>query len=149
MAGAGGTFFETPNGLINARGKSFWDRTNQLKLLGTYFAPHGIRISGVLRYQTGQPYTRTFTVAGLNQGTITVFAEPAGSQRLPNVTTADLTFAKSFSVGNGRLEGSFDLFNIANANTVTSINTSSGSAFNQVLNFLAPRVFRFGIRYNF
>jgi len=149
VAAGPGTFFETPNGLINARGKPFWDRTNQLKALGSYFAPYGIRISGVLRYQTGQPYARWFTVSGLNQGTITVAAEPAGSQRLPSVTTADLTFAKQFNVGKGRLEGSFDIFNIANANYVTSINSGSGSAYNRVLNFLSPRVFRFGVRYNF
>jgi hypothetical protein len=141
--------FENPNSLINARGVGQWDRTNQLKLLGTYFAPWGVRISGVLRYQTGAPFARTFTVAGLNQGTITVLAEPFGAERLPNVTTGDITFAKSFKVGRGNLEGSVDVFNIANANDVTSLNVSSGSRYNQVLNFLSPRVVRFGVRYNF
>ena len=143
------SLFTNPNTLINSRGKPFWDRTNQFKLLGSYYAPYAIRISGVLRYQTGQPISRTFNVTGLNQGTFSILAVPVGDERLPNVTTADITIAKAFEPGFGilTLEGSF--FNIANANTVTAINTNSGSAFGNVTNFLSPRIFRFGIKYMF
>lgn len=141
--------FESPNDLINSRGKLFWDRTNQLKLLGSYYAPYGIRISGVLRYQTGQPLTRTFPVRGLPQGTFTVLAVPVGTERLPNVTTGDVTVAKAFEPGRGVLTVEGSLFNIANANIITDINTSSGSAFGNVTNFLSPRIFRFGVKYQF
>ena len=95
-------FFDNPNNLINARGKSFYDRTNQFKFAGTYIAPRAVRLSGVIRAQTGQPTARTFTVSGLNQGTVTILAEPIGGRRLPNVFTADLTVSKSFALGAGR-----------------------------------------------
>lgn len=144
-------FHENPNNLINARGKSFYDRTNQFKLAGTYLAPRGFRISGVFRAQTGQPIARTFQVSGLNQGTNTILSGPIGSERLPGVVTADITIAKAFDLGRGNmaLVPEVAIFNIANANTVTSVITSSGSAFGQVLNFLSPRIFRFGMRFNF
>ncbi len=141
--------WETPNGLINTSGKPFWDRTNQLKLLGSYYAPYGIRISAVFRYQTGQPVARTFLVGGLPQGTFTVIAEPVGTRRLPNVATGDITIGKSFNPGFGMLTVDGSFFNIANANTVTGINTSSGSSYGNVTNFLSPRIFRFGLRYQF
>jgi len=141
--------FDNPNNLINAKGKGTWDRPHQFKLLGSYLAKYGIRISGVMRYQSGAPFGRTFTVAGLNQGTITVLAETVGTQRLPNVITGDISVGKSFNLPKGRFEASFDLFNIANANTVTSQRVNSAANYAGVLNFLSPRVFRLGIRYSF
>ncbi len=140
-------FHENPNNLINARGRSFYDRTNQLKFAGTFMAPRGVRVSGVVLAQTGQPIARTFNVGGLTQGTVTILSERNGDSRLPNVATIDLTVAKDFIFGTGvRLEPSLSIFNLLNSNEVTSTITSSGSAFDQVLNFLSPRVFRFGIK---
>ncbi|HXV59781.1 MAG TPA: hypothetical protein VEK15_03740, partial [Vicinamibacteria bacterium] len=105
--------------------------------------------SGVVRAQTGQPITRTFIVRGLNQGTQTIKAETVGSQRLSSVGTADITVAKDFVLGAGRLEVAGSLFNIFNANTISDINLASGSSYGQVLNFLSPRIFRIGVKYRF
>ena len=41
------------------------------------------------------------------------------------------------------------IFNITNANTITETTVSSGSAFGNVLNFLSPRIFRFGVKFKF
>jgi hypothetical protein len=41
------------------------------------------------------------------------------------------------------------LFNIFNANEITEINVASGANFGRVINFIAPRIFRFGVRVNF
>jgi outer membrane receptor protein involved in Fe transport len=143
-------FFINPNQLVNAQGKSFYDRKHQFKFIGSYHAPYGLRISGVLRAQSGTPVARTFTVSGLNQGTVTILAEPVGVERLPNVATADLQFSKDFTFGKtGRISPEVHMFNIFNANTVTSTNTASGANYNTVLNFLSPRIFRFGVRINF
>jgi hypothetical protein len=104
-----------------------------------------------VRAQSGTPVARTFTVGGLNQGTVTILAEPVGEERLPNVATADLQISKDFSIGSrgARISPEVHMFNTFNANTVTSINTASGANYNTVLNFLSPRIFRFGVRVKF
>ena len=50
---------------------------------------HDIRISPVLRSEAGAPWARTF-VQSMNYGTQTLFAEPFGSRRLPNITVFDV-----------------------------------------------------------
>jgi hypothetical protein len=144
-------FFTTPNQLINAVGRSFFDREHQFKLLGSYHAPYGVNIGGVFRAQSGQPVARTFTVGGLAQGTITVLAQPVGAQRLPSVATADLTFTKDFALGERGvlITPEMEIFNIFNANTVTNQNMASGANYQRVINFLSPRIFRFGVRVKF
>ena len=148
--GTGDGHHLNPNNLVNGRGRSFYDRTHQIKILGTWLAPYGFRISGVIRSQSGQPIARTFRVSGFNQGTITVLAEPVGTQRVPHVTTGDISIGRDFMFGQSRrLTPEVAIFNIANANIITSVNTRSGSAYNQVFNFLSPRIVRFGVKVNF
>ncbi|HSF16175.1 MAG TPA: TonB-dependent receptor [Vicinamibacteria bacterium] len=147
--GANG-FYDNPNNLINAEGaKPFWHRPHQFKVAASYQLPMEFRISGVIRTQSGAPYARTFTVAGLNQGTVTILSEKNGDSRLESVATADITIGKNFRVGDTSIAPEFALFNIFNANDVFSINTASGTNFNRVLGFLAPRIFRVGVRVNF
>jgi hypothetical protein len=143
-------FHDNPNQLINAEGaKPFYHRPHQFKVVGSYNFPHEFRVSGVLRTQSGAPYARTFTVSGLNQGTITVLAERNGDSRLDSVATVDITVGKRFTAGRARIEPELAMFNIFNANEVFEINTASGANFGRVINFLAPRIFRFGVRVNF
>ncbi len=144
-------FFTNPNQLVNAQGKSFYDRKHQFKFIGSYHAPYGLRLSGVLRAQSGQPIARTFTVGGLNQGTVTILAEPVGAERLPSVATVDLQVSKDFNIGSGgaRISPEVHIFNLLNANTVTDMNVASGANYGNVFNFLSPRIFRFGVRVNF
>ena len=143
-------FYDNPNNLINAEGaKPFWDRPHQFKVVGSYQLPKEFRLSGVLRAQSGAPYARTFTVGGLNQGTVTILAEKNGESRLESVATFDLTFGKTFRTGRTTIMPELAMFNIFNANDVYDINTASGANFGRVINFLAPRIFRFGVRVNF
>ena len=141
--------FTNPNLLVNAKGKSFYDRTNQLKFIGTWHAPFGVRASGVMRYQTGQPIARTFLVRDLNQGSATILAAPIGSERLSNVTTFDIALFRDFYAGWARIAPELNIFNITNSNTETQLNTAAGSAYGNVLNFLSPRIIRFAIRVHF
>jgi hypothetical protein len=143
-------FYDNPNQLINAVGaKPFYDRPHQFKVVGTYNLPKDFRLSGIFRAQSGTPYARTFLVTGLNQGTITVLSEKNGDSRLDSVATMDLTFGWTGRTGKVNFQPEIAVFNIFNSNTVTLINTASGANFGRVLNFLAPRVFRFGIRVDF
>ncbi len=141
--------FTNPNSQINARGKSFYNRTHQFKMIGTWHAPLDFRVSGVMRYQTGQPVARTFFAGGLNQGGATILAAPIGTDRLDNVTTFDFALFRDFMVGDVRISPEVNLFNITNQNTVTAINTSSGANYNRVSNYLSPRIARFAVRIHF
>jgi hypothetical protein len=144
------SFYDNPNQLINAEGaKPFWHRPHQFKVVGSYQLPKEFRLSGVIRAQSGAPYARTFTVTGLNQGTITVLAERNGESRLESVATFDLTFGKAFRTGRTSIMPEIAMFNIFNANEITEINVASGANFGRVINFIAPRIFRFGVRVNF
>jgi hypothetical protein len=107
------------------------------------------RVSGVIRAQSGAPYARTFTVGGLNQGTVTILAEKNGDSRLESVATADVTLGWTYRTERVSVMPEFALFNIFNANDIFQINTASGASFNRVLGFLAPRIFRVGVRVNF
>jgi hypothetical protein len=51
--------------------------------------------------------------------------------------------------GHQTVEGTFDLFNTLNVNTITTLTTRNGSTFLQPTEIIAPRVFRLGVRYRF
>ena len=91
-----------PNNQVNSDGPTFWDRTHIFKSSVLYSLPYGINVSGNLRVQTGQPFSRQIVISDLNQGSITVNAEPRGSRRYPSITTIDLRVAKRFDLGGSR-----------------------------------------------
>lgn len=139
-----------PNNQVNASGPTFWDRTHIFKSSVMYSLPHGVNLSGNLRYQTGQPFSRQIVVSGLNQGAIVVNAEPRGSRRYPSITTIDLRVAKRFSLGGGRsFELMLDGYNLTNENTATSLVERSGPSFEFPLAILGPRIFRVGAKLTF
>jgi hypothetical protein len=142
-------FFDSPNSLINADGRSFWDRPVIFKLAGSYSGPWGIDFGGFLRAQSGTPFTRQIQITTLNQGPITVFATKVGDERLDFLTTVDLSFTKNIEVQGGKLGFSLDIFNLFNENTVIDAGTLSGPAFAVPKTIIAPRVARLGVRFDF
>jgi hypothetical protein len=105
----------------------------------------------------------------------TVNAEPRGSVELPWLPTLDVRGGRFFDLGHNRLELSVDVYNVTNANTVYDVCNSglapacsSGTGLSPIhVNgdpsaattfiptflapqaFLAPRVVRFNVTYNF
>jgi hypothetical protein len=140
--------FNSPNSLINAEGRSFWDRPVIFKLAGSYSGPWGIDIGGFFRAQSGTPFPRQIQVL-LNQGAVTIFAEKVGEDRLDFLTTLDLSFTKNFDIQGGRLGLSFDIFNLFNENTVIAAQPLSGPAFGVPTSIISPRVARVGVRFDF
>jgi hypothetical protein len=156
-----------PNALINAKGVIGIDRTHTLKITGSYLLPGDWNLAANFRTQTGEPVTRTLRVSGLNQGVVTVNAEPLGSYRLDPLTTVDLRLSKIFRLqGRQELEANFDVYNLTNANTVWAVRTLTGrinlryagdpagqvinqQQFLSPTNILAPRIARFGVTYRF
>ena len=61
----------------------------------------------------------------LTRSTQTVFLSDRGDERYPNVTLIDLRLSRVFHFsGNRRIEPTFDIFNLGNASTVTTLTTA-------------------------
>ncbi len=144
--------FNDPNLDINRGGNYlFLDSTYVWKVNGTYNWPLGISTSMSFQHYTGYPIRPTDVFTGLNQGSETVALEAAGPLRLPSVNLLDLRISRptNFHEGKLHLEPIVDLFNVTNANTVTSNVQSYGPAYLEPTNVLNPFVARFGLRLSF
>lgn len=140
---------DTPNADILAWGPVFYSRPHILKLAASYQFPYAINLGGFVRYQSGSPWARTMIAYDLNQGDEEVRVEPRGSQRLDGVFTVDLRLSKVFRLPKGNLEAMFDIFNLFNANTITSMATTTLDDLMVPLDILPPRIARIGIKYTF
>jgi hypothetical protein len=143
--------FNNPNFNINREDSTIGqDSTYVGKLVGTYVFPRAIEVSTNLRYFTGQPVLRNIQLRGLNQGNVTILAEPRGRTRLDNVTLWDVRFAKVFRFNRGeRLEAMVDVFNLLNQAAGTIINQNVGATFGRPIQILQPRVARLGVSLTF
>jgi hypothetical protein len=147
--------YDNPNTLVNANGRTFWDRPRILRVSGSYDWRFGLRFAGAYRYQLGQPLYRSIQVrqtadgVPLNQGPIEMLAEPQGAALQPDLHLLDLRAEKGFELDRyGRMDLVLDLFNAFNANTATEVSSRMGS-FGAILRILPPRVARIGVRYRF
>jgi len=107
--------------------------------------PWGFRAVPVVRYQSGQPFARTF-VRTMNYGTATIKAEPVAANRTPDLLIVDLRSEKVFRIKTRRVTGFFDVYNLFNANGVQTLTTSSGAFWLRPTAITGPRVFRIGGR---
>lgn len=139
------------------------------KLSGTYQLPYGVALHGIYNAQKGEAYGRrqNFTgaqlvgrTANLAQGTQAAFVEPEGSYFYPTAHLTNFRAEKNFKLTEDQnISALFDLFNIFNANTVTGVDTLTGTTrdrngntvprFGRVTQILNPRIFRLGVRYTF
>jgi len=143
--------FNNPNANLNRdNARIGMDSTYIAKLIGTYVFPHAVTFSSNFRYFTGQPVQKVITVRGLNQGTVSVLAEPVGTTRLDNVALWDVRGSKIFRFGRGHeVEAMVDVFNLLNRSSKTIINTNAGALFGSPIAILPPRVARLGFRFAF
>jgi len=129
------------------------DRTTwNLKATGSYDAPGGIRLSPVLRHQSGANYARTVTIsAPSGSGLIasgTHYLEPMDSNREDNIWVFDIRAEKTVNFGSRtRARLFFDLFNIANSHSSETISRATGLGYQKPSAILAPRTARVGFRF--
>ena len=123
-----------------------------VKLDGMVELPAGVNLAGKLNGHQGYAYYRNFYTPprGGGIGRAWVWLNPFGVDRYHDFWIADLRLEKTFDVKGTRLSGMLDIFNLFNASTVLAResrqNLSNGD---RVLNILAPRVLRFGVRWVF
>ncbi len=146
-----------PNSMVNAFGRSQYDRPFLLKLMGSYLMPHGVMVSGSLLSMSGLPYARIvrFLKADFPQmvveSYVDVWAEPNGTERYHAMTALDLRAEKQFEFGGRRLGVMADVFNVMNGNTVASYTSTNVSqkGYESPNDIQPPRALRLGIRFSF
>lgn len=155
-------FWQDPNLLVNRYGADPFDSKYIGRVTGSYLLPGNVNFGANYRFTSGRPFTTTLRLTGLNQGDVTINTEKPGVTRLDNQHLLDIRLEKRFRfTGKYEVGGTFDLFNLTNANTVIQANALSGTlnvntgvftpgtAFRQIQSIFPPRVMRLGVRFTF
>jgi hypothetical protein len=157
-----------PNFWINADGHVTVDLPHQIKVQGTYAIPYvGVNFSLYYQGISGYTWTTRYRTQSFSQGRITFFAEPRGAGRYPFWNNVDVRLEKTFNLAQRyKLGLIFDIFNLFNANTITSWGTrltrstgydyfpmdptySVSTDHHDLLGLTLPRRARLGIRFTF
>jgi len=146
-------FGRTPNDLINAYGPTPTNSANTFKLSSTYRAPFDIVIGARYSYEAGRPFGRLIT-ARLNQGNVTILAEPRGAYFMDPVNDLQIRLDKDFKLPNRHdIRISLDMFNLFDKGTVLTVlnnsTTQGDAAYAQTNTVVQPRRFTIGLRYQF
>ena len=143
-----GDYPNDPNGTFD-QNTSRWD----VKLSGTYEAPLGVRVSPLLRHQSGPNFARQISVgasAASAAGAIysgTINAEPLDAERHDNITVLDVRVERGFALPRHlRVRGFLDLFNLTNSNAADARTVVTGPSFLRPTSILPPRTLRIGAR---
>jgi Carboxypeptidase regulatory-like domain len=136
----------TPNLLINTVDGQNKFSTWQAKINATLTLPYGLRVTPIVRHQSGTAFARTFTTALNFSSAVTIKAERFGDERAPNLTLFDVRAEKVFMVSGRKLSGFFDVYNIFNANEPQTLTTTSGSAWLFPAAITPPRIARVGVK---
>jgi hypothetical protein len=125
------------------------DFTNwNVKLNATVDAGWGVRVTPVLKMQSGAPYGR-FISGTLNYGAQLILVEPIGTNRQDTVNVLDFRVEKQIRFAQKAKVGLFfDMFNALNSNTAININWRSGAAYNVATTVLPPRIAKFGVKFD-
>ena len=118
------------------------------KVSGTVDAGWGLKVTPVLKMQSGAPYGR-YISATMNYGSQAILVEPIGSRRQEAVNLLDFRVEKQIRFAQKAKVGLFfDVFNAMNANTAVNVNWRSGAAFEKATTVLPPRIAKFGVKFD-
>jgi hypothetical protein len=138
-----------PNETINTTDGRYEFTTYSAKVNGTFRAMYGIRLTPALRFQSGQPYGRTFLATatnGINYGSQRILAEPIDTRRQDHITVFDIRVEKDIRFVGRTLSPFMDLYNISNSDAASNINWSGGSSFQLPSTIIGPRIMRVGVK---
>ena len=148
-----GDDFNDPNRDINRHNNYLNnDATYVFKVDSSYELPWKFKSSVNFQHYTGFPFQplEVFSGPELQQFSTTVILQPAGTLRLPSVNLLNIRFAREFVFRDRvRVEPMVDLFNLTNAQTVTSRAQTFGGNYLRPFNTINPFLARFGLKVNF
>lgn len=130
----------------------FVNAKHMFKVAGVFVAPWDIMLGAT--YQARSGYLFPQRVLSPNRpggsGSVNLIFDPFGESRYDTFQMVDARVAKRFNFGRRSIEGSLDIFNVGNVNTVLTRNLNqAASTANQVTGIVAPRVLRLGVRVMF
>jgi Carboxypeptidase regulatory-like domain len=140
-------FPQNPN-QPGAEERTVWN----FKATMSYDAPFGIRVSPVLRHQSGVNYAREIALpaapaAGVSIAGTTIYADKASDNREDNIWVVDVRAEKQLTFGSRlRLRLMFDAFNLTNSHASETIGRATGLSYRKPSAILAPRTARVGFR---
>ena len=117
-----------------------------------YQLPAGFELAANFYGRQGYPQPIYIQVnTGAFEGTTNVLAvADSDEKRLPDLYNLDLRLAKNMRLASTNLTLSVEAFNVFNANTDLNRNVNAGAAtYNRLEEIQAPRIVRFGVRFNF
>ena len=130
-----------------AEDRTVWN----FKASGSYDAAWGIRISPVLRHQSGVNYARTNTLVfptGVTGSGTALYMEPANANREDNIWVFDTRAEKTVNFGSrARARLFLDVFNITNSHASETISRATGTGYQKPSAILAPVTARVGVRF--
>jgi hypothetical protein len=143
----------------NPNERTFNEFTNwNAKFSGTVDAGWGLRVTPVVKAQSGAPYGRVVSIPGcsasvtvncMNYGAQLVLAEPIGTRRQDTIALFDFRVEKQLRFADrARVGLFFDLFNVLNSNTPVNISWRSGGTFEDATTVLPPRIAKFGVKFD-
>jgi hypothetical protein len=156
--GMGGDDLNNPNNLVYPRGVIGNDSTVGFRMSGSYRLPYAVTLAGSLVSNGGYPYVSSYNVTRaialahgvrLTPTSVSVDLSERGKERLSTVTMADIRLSRAFRFGSRQIVPQLDIFNITNADTAVSLNTTLGSAYLDTREILSPRIIRVGFSLNF
>jgi outer membrane receptor protein involved in Fe transport len=126
-----------------------WDWSG--KIMGSYRLPHQVNVSAIYNFLAGTPRQRTYQFRSVpNATSVTIPVEEIGAQRDPNQHVVNVKASKSLPLGGQRRVAlSFDVFNLLNVNTATTIRYVSSSTYGAISAILPPRIARVGVEFSF
>jgi len=159
IATGNGSDLNDPNATLFNNGIVGNDSQVAFRLSGSYRAPYEIAIAGSLVSNSGYPFVSTYSVTraaaaaagvALTRASQTIFLSQRGDERLPSVTLIDLRISRSFRFANSRrIEPTFDIFNLGNASTITSLNAGVGGTYLVPTAIVSPRIMKVGFVVSF
>jgi hypothetical protein len=117
-----------PNFWIYGEGHSTFDPTHMIKVQATYIIPViDLSVNAFFRGITGDAWAARYRTVLLNQGRVTFFIGDRGGNHYPMEKLLDVRLEKTLTLGQRyRLGILVDVFNVFNADTITSWGTLLG-----------------------
>jgi len=142
--------FIGPNRALYTGLVSTQDRPHDVKILGTYVPCCGVRVSGVYRYLSGQPWAREINVSPLTRF-LTLGVEPTDANRLDSIyNDGDMRVEKTFQVTHSARIGAYvDLLNVGNRGVALRVDRRSGPRLGIPRDWRESRTVRLGMQLTF
>jgi hypothetical protein len=122
---------------------------HSLRVSGSYQLPWGMMYASSFMAQSADYFFREVQIRDALNTNIAIRVESqAGRYEWTKIW--DNRISKRFKTfGNQSIEGTVDLFNSLNTNTITSQTNRNGATYLQPTEVITPRIFRLGVRYRF